>query len=65
MGPGKTVRLHVVTAVTMTNSAMPEKEALKQKNTLEKSAVAIIDETLNIGPTRLKKEHTQVISVSF
>lgn len=60
IGPGKTARLHVVTAVTLTETPTSEKEALKRKNSLEKSAVAIIDETLNIGATRLRDEHTKV-----
>jgi len=60
IGPGKTARLHAVTAVTLTETPTSEKEALKRKNVLEKSAVAVIDETLNIGATRLREEHTKV-----
>ena len=60
IGPGKTQRLHVVTAVTMTESITTEKEALKRKNALEKSALAIVDDTLNIGANRLRDEHSKV-----
>ena len=44
----------------MTETAQTEKEALKRKNSLEKSAVGIVDETLNIGSTRLRDEHSKV-----
>merc|ERR1712142_778004 len=60
IGPGKTQRLHVVTAVTMTESITTEKEALKRKNALEKSALAVVDDTLNIGANRLRDEHSKV-----
>ena len=60
IGAGKTARLHVVTAVTMTAAESGEKEALKKKNALEKSALGIVDETLNIGANRLREEHVKV-----
>ena len=44
----------------MTAAESGEKEALKKKNALEKSALSIVDETLNIGANRLREEHVKV-----
>ena len=50
----------------MTDSAQTEKEALKRKNSLEKAAVGIVDQTLNIAANRLRDEHSKVgLSVSL